>query len=482
MNSPGYILLTGATGFLGRWLLRDLLAAGRRVAVLARDGAAPADERVRELIGGWAAELPRRHDLPTVIVGDLRAPKLGLSAVDRDWLRRNCGCVVHAAADISFRPEKSWAANVEGTARLLELGIAEFHHVSTAFVCGDRAGPIHEAELDAGQKFHNEYEHSKFEAECRVRATRSVRATVYRPSVIIGDSRSGVTTSYQGLYRFLLAAQRLAAADGRMALPFSGAERRSLVPVDWVAGAIVRLMDRPAHHGRTFHLVSPAPTLVSQIKAAADELLGTARLRLEAPGRSPVESSFLRLVSGYESYLRSDPGFDCRNTLAALPDFPAPAVDRPLLKRLIHFALADGWGRRQNPESLVDCADYIERFLPAAARRSVMRELPIDVSVGLDIAGAGRWRCIWTGGDLVAVRREPCAGADVVFRADAETFGAVVRNRLSPQEAFLTRRIDIEGDVERGLKLAVLFGELLREFPYNRFTRAEAADAVACAG
>src|SRR5262249_49691063 len=114
--------------------------------------------------------------------------------------------------------------------------------------------------------------------------------------------------------------------------------------------------------------------------------------------------------------------------------------------------------------------------------RSVMRELPLDVSVGLDITGAGCWLCTWAGGELVAVRRGPCAGAEVVFRADSATFGAVVRNRLSPQDAFLARRIDIEGDVERGLKLAVLFGELVREFPYDLLTPAEAADVVAYAG
>src|SRR5579885_3150870 len=93
-----WVLLTGATGFLGRYLLRDLLASGRQVAVLARDARGlSADERIRELSATWAAAPP------VVLSGDLRAPGLGLSAADRQWAARHVRCVVHAAADVSFR-------------------------------------------------------------------------------------------------------------------------------------------------------------------------------------------------------------------------------------------------------------------------------------------------------------------------------------------------------------------------------------------
>jgi thioester reductase-like protein len=485
MGEPTYILLTGATGFLGRWLLRDLLATGRRVAVLVRAGEVTAEERVRKLLAGWGGRLPPCYPRPVVLAGDLRDPSLGLSAADRDWINRRCRRVVHAAADVSFRTRRDgepWVTNVDGTARLLELGVPEFHHVSTAFVCGDRPGPVGEEELDAGQRFRTDYERSKFEAERRVRAAGTCVA-VYRPSVIVGDSQTGATTSYHGLYQFLQAAQRLAASGRVVCLPFTGDEPRNLVPVDWVARAIVRLVDRPAWHGRTFHLVSRLPVSVHGIKRAADERLGTSRLRLRRPGeQGGVEEVFVRLVREYAPYLDGDPEFDCRNTLAALPDLPAPAMDQPMLARLIRFALADDWGRRIVEEPpLVDAAEYIERFLPEAARRSVMRDLPLDVAVGLDVAGAGRWLCRWADGELIEVRCGSCRGADVVFRTDHPTFGAVVRNSLSPQDAFLTRRLHLDGDVERGLKLAVLFAELVREFPFDS-PLVEAKDGVACPG
>ncbi len=138
--------------------------------------------------------------------------------------------------------------------------------VSTAFVCGDRAGPVAEEELDCGQGFHNDYERSKFEAERRVRTARGLHPTVYRPSVIVGDSVTGFTSSYHGPYRFLELGTRLAAPPRLpgspqrlpLRLPFSGDEPRNLVPVDWVARAIVRIVGQPWWHGRTYHLVAAA--------------------------------------------------------------------------------------------------------------------------------------------------------------------------------------------------------------------------------
>ncbi len=218
MQTSGYTLLTGATGFLGRYLLRELLAAGRHVAVLARDARSrPAEERVRELLAAWPEPPRDRSANPVVLAGDLDAPHLGLSLAQRAWLARRCSCIVHAAADVALRRTQArdpWTTNVEGTQRLLDLcaaaGIGELHHVSTAFVCGSRPGPVLEDEFDCGQVLHNDYERSKFEAERRVRACPQVRVTVYRPSVIVGDSQSGFTSSYHGFYRFLELGSRLA--------------------------------------------------------------------------------------------------------------------------------------------------------------------------------------------------------------------------------------------------------------------------------
>ena len=116
----------------------------------------------------WGGSLPR----PTVLSGDVTAANLGLSLTDRFWLSRRCTSVLHAAACVGFRAAtdgEPWKTNVEGARRLVHLcarmGTAEVHHISTAFVCGDRTGPVGEDELEKGQGFHNEYERSKYEAE-----------------------------------------------------------------------------------------------------------------------------------------------------------------------------------------------------------------------------------------------------------------------------------------------------------------------------
>ena len=353
------VLLTGATGFLGRYLLRDLLAYGRRVVVLVRGSAESAAQRVAAVTAA-SGDLPP----PSVVCGDLLSPCLGLDAADRRLVGR-CGAVLHAAADVSFHDSADggpWAANVEGTARLLELCrtvcISEFHHVSTAFVCGDRMGPVREDELECGQGFHNDYERSKFEAERRVYSTRGLRPTVYRPSVIVGDSRTGYTTSYHGLYAFLELGDRLAEPAGRSAgrrrmalrLPFTGEEPRDLVPVDWVARAVVRLLHLPRWHGRTFHLTSARPVRMDEIKRAAEEELGLDGVRwvgANVPDDPTTPERFFRdHVRDYWPYLHGDPVFDRRNTRAALPSLPPPGMDRAMLVRLIRFARADRWGRR----------------------------------------------------------------------------------------------------------------------------------------
>ena len=508
------ILLTGATGFLGRYLLRDLLARGRCVVVLAHGPAEVAAERVAAAVAA-CPDLPRTDSPPPIVVsGDLLSPGLGLDAADRRLVGR-CGAVLHAAADVSFHDSpdgRPWATNVEGTARLLELcralRISEFHHVSTAFVCGDRAGPVREDELECGQGFHNDYERSKCEAERRVRSARGLNATVYRPSVIVGDSRTGYTASYHGLYPFLELGDRVAEPAGAasprrllaLRLPFTGEEPRNLVPVDWVARAVVRLLHLPRWHGRTFHLTATHPFGWTKSSGPPKRSWGSKG----AVGRGAVpddpttlERVFYDRVRDYWPYLDGDPHFDRRNTRAALPSLPSPRIDRALLGRLIRFARADRWGRRTAPpprpcplvgrgkeeQADLDCADYVERFLPAAARRSVLaRVAELSLTVGLEVSGpgGGQWCCRWEEGDLTDVRRGAADEAAVVYRTDAHTFAAVVQGQTTPQQAFFTRRIGVQGDIEKALKLAVLFEHFVQENPYCPEASGEAMDADAC--
>jgi thioester reductase-like protein len=505
------VLLTGATGLLGRYLLRDLLLAGDPVAVLVRDApGTPAAGRVRELIDFWSDATGRLLPDPVILCGDVRSEGLGLTAGDRRWLAANCHAVVHSAASLAFRASadgEPWATNVEGTRHVLNLcrecAVAELHHVSTAFVCGEAPGRVLEDDRRSVRWYRNVYEHSKWEAEGLVRQATDVRATVYRPSVIVGDSRTGYTSTYHGIYRFLRLADRLAepargqkAPDGRrrldLRLPLTGHESHNLVPVDWVSGAIVRLMNRPEWHGHTFHLVSPQPVSGRLVKEVAETVLGVEGVqfadRRDVSDSTVLEQLFLDRLEEYTPYLDSDPQFDASNLRKALPDLPPVPIDRLLLTRLFEFAVNDQWGTRRGvraapavPSSRIDCREYVEEVFPQAARRSPLaRAARLDVVVAIDVRGpgGGQWTCAWVDGDLILVEPGMERRADVVYRTDPVTFDNVVRGRSSPQEAFFARRVEIGGDVEKGLKLAVLFGLFLAEAGRALPARQEATNGV----
>jgi thioester reductase-like protein len=506
---PG-VLLTGATGLLGQYLLYDLLSMAHPVAVLVRDSRQEqAAERIAQIVAFWNERLRRKLPTPTVLNGDLGHATLGLTAVDRRWLGRHCRIVIHSAANLSFRETSEgepWRTNALGTKSLLALcqdvGLSEWHQVSTAFVCGRRAGIITEEDHDNSQGFHNPYEESKWQAEQLVRRTPGVRATIYRPAVIVGDSRTGYTSSFNGLYRFLELAVRLASVNSTtgevrlpLRLPLSGDEVWNLVSVDWVSRAIVELLARPQWHGRTFHLVARSPVSNRFVRDIAAEVLnlpgvefaGT-KTGVENSSPSRLEQLFFDGIREYSPYLGGNPVFASVNTAAALPDLPPP-VDRPMLERLIRFAVASRWGR--SPPQPTDvgpglparsfCAEYIERIFPKQARQSrLAREAGLDLTVCIDLRGlgGGQWSCKWKQGELVYARRGVENGAAVTYHSDTTTFHAVVSGLQTPQEVFFEQRIAITGDLECALKLAVLFGQFLAEHPIAQPDRTEVMDAT----
>ena len=229
---------------------------------------------------------------------------------------------------------------------------------------------------------------------------RRVHATFYRPTVIVGDSRTGYTSSYHGLYPFLELADRVAESSSRirqnagattrilanaattlpprqlaLRMPFTGEEARNLVPVDWVSQAIVRLVHLPRWHGRTFHLAAKKPIRMNEIKEAAEAGLGVEGVQWVGsadPIRpSRLEQVFYDHVRAYWPYLNGDPAFDCRNTRAALRWFPSPRVNQALLARLIRFALADRWGQKSRARAPARPSNWIARITwNASCRRT----------------------------------------------------------------------------------------------------------------
>jgi nucleoside-diphosphate-sugar epimerase len=362
--------LTGATGLVGQYLLRDLLRAGVKVVVVIRSQAGQSGrQRLAKILSNWEQLGSGPLGRPVCLEGDLTREGLGLNDEALNWVSENCGAVLHNAASLVYqgadRAKEPWLSNLNGTKNILELcrrtGIGEYHHVSTAYVCGQRCGLIREGELDCGQAFRTDYEHSKFEAEKLVRAANFLESpTVYRPAIIVGDSQTGYTSTYHALYSYfqfiwLFKEYIKPQADGVYHVPLrlnlTGNEERNLVPVDWVSEVISRIIQDPSLHGQTYHLGPKRRTTAREIQEVTSRYFKYTGPTFEGPqalakdNLNTQEKMFYTYVARYQPYWVEEPRFDCTNTLAAVPDLACPPIDVECLKRLLDFAVRDNWGR-----------------------------------------------------------------------------------------------------------------------------------------
>ncbi len=283
-------------------------------------------DRIEAIIQDWEQKLGRRLLRPTTIEADINEPGLGLSATNQNYRLRQCGLVVHCAASLRFEEdtagEEPVRTNLTGTRHVLEFaqeaGIPHFHHVSTAYVCGQREGRISESDLDCGQVFHNIYEQTKFQAEQLIAEADGFETkTVYRPSIIVGDSESGFSSTFHTVYsilRFLRALPDNHAANLDWIfrrLHLSGTEGKNLVPVDWVSQVMSRIIERPSAWNRTFHLTHPQPTTVDRLSDAIAESVEREWSAWEAMAlpASLVDAqvAYQNHVDVYRGYLADDP-------------------------------------------------------------------------------------------------------------------------------------------------------------------------------
>ena len=293
-------VVTGGTGFIGRRVVARLLdhQPDAQVWVLVRRQSLGRferlaldwdDERVKPLVGA----LPEL-DLTERVIAEL-------GHVDH---------LVHCAAlyDITAGEAEQRTANVEGTRAVIALALrlgATFHHVSSIAVAGDFRGEYTEDDFDVGQGLPTPYHRTKFEAEALVRDTPGLRYRIYRPAVVVGDSRTGEMDKIDGPYYFFGVLAKLAVLPSftPMMLPDTG--RTNIVPVDYVADALVALMHADGSaslDGRTFHLTAPSTVGLRGIYRGIARAAGLPALRGTLP-RS-MATSVLK-VSGRAKVLRN---------------------------------------------------------------------------------------------------------------------------------------------------------------------------------
>jgi thioester reductase-like protein len=279
------VLVTGFPGFIGKRLVRELLADDPALKV-----ACLVEPRMEETARSAASELPGGGRVE-VLAGDISDRRLGLSNDDYERLTAETTAVFHLAAiyNLAVPLELAQRVNVDGTGNVIEFcerceKLERHNYVSTAYVAGNRRGIVYEHELIQGQWFKNHYESTKFQAEVWVRESMDkVPTAIYRPAIVVGDSETGETQKFDGPYYMLRAisvSQRRGwpiAQYGRSAAPFN------VVPVDFIVRGLMAGSKDEQAIGETFHLVDPEPITAKDVFGLLSELYAGKRPAYTVP-------------------------------------------------------------------------------------------------------------------------------------------------------------------------------------------------------
>ncbi len=368
--------VTGATGFIGRHLVEELLERDGDIHVLVRDGS---QARLDELILGWEMTSPGAEDRIKKVVGDLQLPRLG---IDPGWLDAHKGSIDHvfhlaAIYDMTAGDEVNERMNVTGTRNAVAVGNALeagcFHHTSSIAVAGDFKGLFREDMFAEGQKLPSAYHRTKYESEAIVRADAKTPFRVYRPAVVVGHSETGEMDKIDGPYYFFQAIQKLRDTLPQW-VPLIGPELgwTNIVPVDYVAKAMDHIAHQPGLDGEAFHLTHPkgirsgevlnafaraahAPQLAIRIDKKLTDALpkGVISMALKLPQLKGVRDGVLGefgIPGSVIEHVGFPTKFDTRDTERALrgTDIEVPELDE------YAEVLWDYWERNLDPDLFKD--------------------------------------------------------------------------------------------------------------------------------
>ncbi|MFH0858712.1 MAG: SDR family oxidoreductase [Candidatus Omnitrophota bacterium] len=287
-NIKPSIFLTGATGLVGSYLLKLFLEKNHKVYALARGkNEKTAKERIIEVLKFWDKNiLKNKIKNLRVIEGDVAENNLGLDKISRKTLTQEIKEIFHSAAITDLhRPIKEInKVNIEGTRNILIFAeklnkerLVKVNHISTAYIYGDYKGVFKEESLDVKQKFETNYENTKFEAEKLVKVYRKkgLWIDIFRPSMVIGDTKTGKTFQFRHIYQFI----NLCALEIFDTLPLENG-RVSLVPIDVFCEAAYAITRNSQSKNRNYHPFPAKLVSVEKIIDIGHQIMGFKKPKL----------------------------------------------------------------------------------------------------------------------------------------------------------------------------------------------------------
>ncbi len=285
--------MTGFPGFIAGRLVEQLSTPDTQFFLLVQEAfvekASLDVQRIAKLMGVSARNF-------VIITGDITQENLGISEVDLEIVLKETTDVYHLAAvyDLSVKKEIAYKVNVEGTKNVNEIvkkieNLHRYNYVSTCYVAGKRDDLIYESELTHDKGFRNYYEETKYFAEVEVEKLKATHpVTIYRPSVVCGDSKTGETAKYDGIYyviKFLLKFPEVF----RLVNVGNENVRLNLVPVDFVIDAMIKLAKDKRAIGKTIALADPTPKTTKEVCDSIAESI-TNKKSIITPPSKMVES------------------------------------------------------------------------------------------------------------------------------------------------------------------------------------------------
>jgi len=362
MTKKRSIFLTGVTGALGTEIIKRLLETtnDKLFLLIRRRQRLSHWDRARKMLKDWGFDSAlgtRVH----VLEGDVTEPQLGLQDYEIDHLQNEVTHFYHIAAltALNGSEEDCYRVNLEGTRHALDVAwcfrnqgkLERFFYFSTAYVAGSLQDYISkEDELPKEPAFANYYESSKYNAEKNIRAAmmEGLPATIFRPSIVVGDSKTGQVSEFNVIYPFM----KLFACGMLSQLPAHPEHAFNIVPIDFVVEASLALSQMDDTLGKTYHLVSDKPPQIGMLIEMKDkEFPQFPEIELVNPDEfskenlDPMQKSIYAMLEPYLGYLTGELRFDTANTRKALAKtkISLPETDYQFMRIISQFAVDQGY-------------------------------------------------------------------------------------------------------------------------------------------